>query len=175
MTISPIVLVAAVFGVVFSEALGNAKGRGFLFAVAAVVAVIGMFQVVDRRRSTFVIASYLRCVIEPHMTHVKWETRLRLFRHRARRKSGYGATLSYELVVYSVLIATSLVLGILFSWFDNLGKQYFIIFMLFWLILCVSSLWFACRAWINGRECTIGSAKLYDKDWETVEEEMNKA
>jgi drug/metabolite transporter (DMT)-like permease len=166
-----IVLVTAIFGVIFSQAVFDAKGKGFLFAVADAVAIIGMFQGVDRQRSTFLIASYLRHFIEPHMSHVRWETRLLRFRQLSSRKSGYGATLGYELITYFVLVIACLVLGIVFTWFDYFGNPEFVSSMLFWVVVLIVSAWFIYRAWVNQNECVIGHYKTFDPVWDKIEDE----
>jgi hypothetical protein len=166
-----IVVVSTIFGIAFSQAVFTAKGRGFLFAVADAVAIIGMFQGVDRQRSTFLIASYLRHFIEPQMSHVRWETRLLRFRHLAGRKSGYGATLGYELITYFVLVTASLGLGIVFTWLDYSGDSDFVRYLLFWAIILVVSAWFVYRAWVNQSEFVVGHQKTFDPVWTKVENE----
>ena len=169
-----IVLVTAIFGIAFNPAMLSAKGKGFLFAVANAVTIIGMFQGIDRQRTTFLIASYMRYYLEPQTSHIKWETKLMGFRRLSPRKSGYGATLGYELITYFVLILASLILGIFFTWLDYFGSPEFLGYSFFWVIVLVFSAWLLNRARVNQKEFVIGSPTSFDPIWKRVDEEEEK-
>lgn len=97
-----VVLTGAVIGFAASTTSGNLLMKAILFFVTEGITLIGLFQVIDRGRSTFMLADYLRTFVEPEMQGMKWETRLHTFRTKQRRL-GYGHFISYQGLIYGFL------------------------------------------------------------------------
>lgn len=74
-----VLLVTVLISVAFSESVPTPLLKAFLFFLAQIIASIGLWQTLERERSIFVIASYLRTFVEPKVPGLKWETRLEKF------------------------------------------------------------------------------------------------
>jgi hypothetical protein len=105
------VLVTAILGVVFSETVQKSSGKGFLLFVATIVLLTGMSQIIDRWRTTFRIASYLRTFDEGKLKIVRWETRLARLREIGPREEGFGSTSAYQLATFAFLAVATFLLG----------------------------------------------------------------
>jgi len=105
---------AALMAIAFSEIITNLAAKGFLLLVLIpLIAAIGMWQTLDRSRSTYVIASYLRIFIEPLLKNVRWETRLHEFRKHSKGinpSSQLGEFTNYQLLTYLFLLLINFIL-----------------------------------------------------------------
>jgi hypothetical protein len=87
--------------------------RGIFIFLVWLITAISLHQAIDRGRSSFVIASYLRLFVEDKLEGVKWETRLAHFRSISRRH-GYNSILTGQLWTYNLILLVTFVVG---SWY----------------------------------------------------------
>jgi hypothetical protein len=111
--------IALLAGILMSAAFRNEVPnlwvKGFLFFLVQLIACIGVWQTVDRGRSTYVIASYLRIFVEPQVKDPQWETRLHEFRKRSVKidtLQKYGDFINYQMLTYLFLIIINFLLGV---------------------------------------------------------------
>ena len=65
-----------------SQAIPSEFVKGCLFYVASAVSLIGLYQILNQDRATYVLGHYLRIFLESQMPYMKWETRLYTLRER---------------------------------------------------------------------------------------------
>lgn len=110
--IALVALNSAMFVLAASTAVSDSHVKAIIFFVAEGIALLGLFQVVDRGRSTYIVAAYLRTFIEaePDIQHLKWETRLHRFR-KHDRILGYGSFHKHHVNVYRFLAIANCGIG----------------------------------------------------------------
>jgi hypothetical protein len=166
-----VVVASALMSVAFGINVQNLLIKGLLFFFAEIIAIIGLGQTIDRERSTFIIASYLRTFIEPNTTGIKWESRLREFRTRSHAKSAlpsYGEFINYQRFTYLFLIAINFLSSagcVLYElrcppgiYFAGTG------------ILCnaVLTIWLLRWAWLASLKYTVNHDLLFDPIWQGI-------
>jgi hypothetical protein len=108
-----IALAGAATTVAFSEAITADLAKALLFLMGEVISFIGLWQTIDRSRTTFVLASYIRTFIEPRTGTLKYETRLHRFRSHQPRV-GYRNILGYQVTTYGAIILFNYLLSAAF-------------------------------------------------------------
>jgi len=169
-----ILLVTAIFSVVFSQALQASTGKGFLFFLATAIAIIGMLQSVDRERSSFVNASYLRTFTEKKLKHVKWETRLFRFRTTSSRTLGFTALASHQLTIYTILVGVTFLLGTLYTVIAYLAHPLFNVLVISLVVALIVTLGFIYNAWRNHVKYVFKYGNTFDPEWSRIKDEENK-
>lgn len=69
-----LLLVSAAMGFAVQEKTNDLLRIG-IFLGTTYILFISMYQTIDRMRSTFFIASYIRVFLEENTKHIQWETR----------------------------------------------------------------------------------------------------
>lgn len=73
-----------------------------------------MLQTINRDLSIAALSSYMRVFIEPHLKHVRWETRLQEFRKQSR-KSYYGSMWTRHDFAYLTIFFACFIAGVIFT------------------------------------------------------------
>jgi len=110
-----VVISASIMSITFSEAVKSLTTKGLLCFMAEAVVFIALWQVIDRARSSYLIASYLRIFTEAKMNYLNWENRLARFRQLFPGK-GYGRFVNYQLWTYAFFMLVYFILGSWYMW-----------------------------------------------------------
>src|SRR3990172_1206513 len=130
-----------------------------------------MLQSVDRERSAFVNASYLRTFTESKLKHVKWETRLFKLRTSSSHMLGFTAFASHQLVIYMVLVGVTFVIGTIYSWGDYHTHPLFYVLIVGLFGITALSI---CIAWRNHIQYVLKYGNTIDPAWSKIRDEENK-
>lgn len=174
-----IALLSALMSVTFGIHVQNLWIKDFLFLFAMIIGFIGLDQTIDRERSTFIIASYLRMFIEPNTTGIKWEGRLKKFRERSHAKSvipSYGEFINYLSFTYPILIIINFVLFAVYVFSEYWTHPGIYIAGATAVVLCVAiyTLWRLYRSWLKTRKYTIEHAIYFDPIWQEIRDEEKR-
>ena len=167
------VLLAGTIITITSSLQINLTLSGALIFVVWLVTVIALHQAVDRGRSSFVIASYLRLFVEEKLDGIKWETRLALFRGISRQH-GYNSILTGQLWTYNLILVATFLVG---SWCIIADLPYMknILVALeapglfIWALFTIRLLWSAYRGYPT---YGIKNVHLFDDVWKEAEKKL---
>lgn len=107
-----LVLVSAAMGFAVQEKTNDLLRIG-IFLGTTYILFISMYQTIDRMRSTFLIASYIRVFLEENTKHIQWETRLAKF-CSAEPDEGYNP-FSSLLTTYVIIALVNLILVVVYT------------------------------------------------------------
>lgn len=174
-----IALLSALMSVTFGIHVQSLLIKGFLFLFAMIIGFIGLDQTIDRERSTFIIASYLRMFIEPNTTGIKWEGRLKEFRARSHAKSvipSFGEFINYLSFTYSILIIINFLLFAACVLYEFSTYPCIYIAGATAAVLCaaVLTLWCLYRSWLKTRKYTVDHAIYFDPIWQEIRDEEKR-
>lgn len=168
------VLVTAILGAVFSQANQDTIGEGFLVYVATIVTLIGISQIIDRWRSIFRTASYLRTFDESRLKLVRWETRLLRLRVLSPHDEGYGLTSGYQLATFAVLAVVTYVLGTTYILYDIQAFPHLVAFIAGPIMMGPLTAWILYGTWRTHRRYILKHAETFDPLWNRIKvEEAN--
>lgn len=107
-----LVLVGVIMGFAFSDKIEekNIILKSLCFVIASGISSFGFLQHVDRIRTTFKIASFMRIFLEEHTTQLKWERRLQEF--RTLKKDDADPRSFAFLSLYGVVIFINFILAL---------------------------------------------------------------
>lgn len=160
-----VLLAGALMSVAFSEAVTDLWVKGFLFFLVQLIACIGVWQTIDRGRSTYVIASYLRIFVEPKVKDPQWETRLHEFRKRSAKidtSQKYGEFINYQMLTYLFLIIINFFLGAVHVIIE------FPLLAIFVAGNLVVTVWFLRTAWRRLMKYTVDYETAFDGVWREI-------
>lgn len=112
------ILLTAILGVVFSQAVPQLAGKGYLLLVATIILLVAMTHIIDKWRTTYRIASYLRIFHESQLAHVRYETRYLMLRQLPTKEEGYRKTAGVQLLTYTFILLGTYAAGSWCIWQD---------------------------------------------------------
>ena len=162
-----VVLSSALMSIALSDSVTNLLVKSFLFFFVQAIAYIGLLQTLERERTNFVIASYLRTFIESKIPSIKWETRLEKFRASSRKASRISYYFNFQVYTYPFLIGINYLLAMyfLYEFFTpsslsiTLGIAIFVGILICWLIA---------DAWRLKRINTTHHSLTFDPIWQNI-------
>lgn len=160
-------------GFAFSQAITQRPIRSAFFYSSVIIAFIGLLQSVDRVRGTFLIATYLHRFVEPKLSNVKWEMRLKKFRDHS--SSGHHRLMSIN-VSYVIIAWLNWVLGTAYIWRELQQNSDSHSVSMLWLMRATLALTFLgaiALSWFAKSQYSkyvTNYITAYDKIWEKVEE-----
>ncbi len=173
-----VLLVTVLISVAFSESVPNPLLKAFLFFLAQIIAIVGLWQTLERERSIFVTASYLRTLIEPKVTGLKWETRLEKFRIHSQKTSGILYYIDYQLFTYPFLIAINYLFSIghfMYGIYNLFSFPVTYIAIVLALIDGLLTWWFVRKTWRLLEINTIHHAEIFDPVWLNIKRDEEQS
>lgn len=164
-----LLLITAIMTVAFSSLTAtnaNLKFAGILFTTAAFAAGAGMFLSFDREAAIMMNASYLRNIVEPNLSRLKWERDVQRF----REKSGGGphkATL-LQLFVFMGLLLVNTLLAVWQIWLESGALTGLVVLA----ILAAFAFWSIRRAGVLYRKYMINHEATFDTLWLEIRQEF---
>ncbi len=154
-------------GIIFGQGLANKNCWIFLIPMP-ILAVI-YYYVTDKRFGTRVIASYIVAFLEPQLSGLNWETRLRRFREQCKKKGihlipGQNPMVN-ELMLFNLLIILS---GTLFGIFTK-NLAFVLVPFCLWLLFLLFSVYLYCTLIREGRK-----GDRFIKLWQDADTEANE-
>lgn len=164
-----IIFSTAIIGFISSPTIQKEWLKGTLCFIPFCISFISLWASIDRARSTYAIASYLRVFTERELKAARWETRLARLRDIAP-KLGRSKFVNYQFSIYILFIAINYLVGSYLIWIDRQNKTLGCAIILGFIVGLFFIIWSLIIAFRRRKDIILNNEITFDREWKKIKD-----